>query len=264
MLNGLDLFSGIGGLTLALQEWARPVAYVENDHFTQAVLVARMRDKQLPTAPIWDDVTTLHASSLPTIDIIYGGFPCQDISTANRNGQGLEGKRSGLFGEIVRLASETGAKYIFLENVAAIRTRGLDTVAEQLTTIGYDMRWCTLSAREVGACHQRSRWWCLARRRDVNGNPARILSTSRKVQGVRTKSAELEDLPGVDSAIVQRNPQERPPHCWGEHQPRVRGGIDDVPNRMDRLKALGNSVVPLCAKVAFEILLTGAAQIKLH
>src|SRR5690606_10421534 len=127
MLRGLDLFSGIGGLTLALAPWVRPVAYCENDRYATAVLLSRMRTGDLPCAPIWDDVRTLRGDMLPSVDIIYGGFPCQDISCAGR-GAGLAGGRSGLFFEIARLARELRPRFVFLENVPAITTRGLGDV----------------------------------------------------------------------------------------------------------------------------------------
>lgn len=162
MLNGLDLFSGIGGLSLALAPWVRPIAYCENDRYAQSVLLSRMHDGHLETAPIWDDISTLDAISLPLVpDIIYGGFPCQDISVAGR-GKGLEGERSSLFLHVARLAKEIEPAFIFLENVPAIRTRGLGVVIEQLAGLGFDCRWTTLSAAEVGAPHLRKRWFCLA------------------------------------------------------------------------------------------------------
>ena len=96
-LIGLDLFSGIGGITLALSPWVQPTAYCECDEYCQSILLARMADRSLPEAPIWDDVTTLDGRQFEGIvDIIYGGFPCQNISTAGR-GAGLEGERSRLF-----------------------------------------------------------------------------------------------------------------------------------------------------------------------
>src|SRR5437899_426718 len=98
---------------------------------------------------------------LPKIDIIYGGFPCQDISIAG-HGKGLEGKRSGLFFEIMRLAEEIKPEFIFLENVANIRCKGLNTVIGEMDRLGYDCRWGILSAADVGANHKRERWWFLA------------------------------------------------------------------------------------------------------
>src|SRR3972149_8825591 len=102
-MYGLDLFSGIGGITKALEGYALPVAYCENDPYCQRVLLSRMGTGDLPPAPIWDDVRTLQRGDLPIFpDIIWGGFPCQDVSLAGLR-IGLEGKRTGLFSEIIRL-----------------------------------------------------------------------------------------------------------------------------------------------------------------
>lgn len=147
---------------MALEPWVRPVAYCENERYAQAVLLSRMRDGRLPVAPIWDDVRTLNGSDLPPIDIIYGGFPCQDISSAGR-GAGMEqGDRSGLFFEIMRLTQEVRPTFVFLENVPAIRTRGLSRVLSEFTALGYDCRWTVVSAADVGAPHLRKRWFLLA------------------------------------------------------------------------------------------------------
>lgn len=161
VLNGLDLFSGIGGIGLALSPWVRTVAYCEQDRYAQAVLMSRMRAGDIDRAPIWDDVRTLRGDMLSGIDIIFGGFPCQDISVAG-TGKGLEGKRSGLFFEIMRLVDEVRPSFVFLENVPAIRTRGLNRVLYEFTARGYDCRWTVLSAASVGAPHLRERWFLLA------------------------------------------------------------------------------------------------------
>jgi DNA (cytosine-5)-methyltransferase 1 len=161
MLNGLDIFSGIGGLTTALSPWVNPKAYCEIDRYPQAVLLSRMANLELPSAPIWDDVRTLSKGMLPVIDIIYGGFPCQDISLAGL-GRGLAGERSGLVFEIFRLVKEIKPAFVFLENVPAIRTRGGERVVKELAALGYDCRWDCLSAYDVGAPHKRERWWLLA------------------------------------------------------------------------------------------------------
>jgi DNA (cytosine-5)-methyltransferase 1 len=160
-IYGLDLFSGIGGITKALSQWVVPVTYCERDRWAAGVLLSCMQSRELPAAPIWADVSTLRGSMLPQVDIIYGGFPCQDISVAG-TGKGLGGQRSGLFFEIVRLAEEIKPTFIFLENVPAIRTRGLDIVIQELTKGGYDCRWTMLSAEEIGANHKRERWFLLA------------------------------------------------------------------------------------------------------
>jgi len=166
---GLDLFSGIGGITTALKNWVIPVAYCESDSYAQSVLLSRMSERSLPVAPIWSDVKTLKGGDLPKVEIIYGGFPCQDISVANTSGKGLDGKRSGLFGEIVRLTEEIKPTFVFLENVPNIRTRGLETVLKEFTALGYDCRWTIVSASAVGANHKRDRWFFLAHSRRSNG-----------------------------------------------------------------------------------------------
>ena len=230
MINGLDLFSGIGGISLALQEWVKPVAYCENDKYAQGVILSRIATGQLVNAPIWDDVKTLTGLHLPTVDIIYGGFPCQDISTAG-NGIGLAGERSGLFFEILRLAKEIKPKFIFLENVFAIRTRGLNRVGEELASLGYDCRWTIISAKEVGACHKRSRWFLLAH--------ARSNSLERLEQHKRTWA---QYSPGIDSNLSKDW------KIYVDKFPRVDDGLS-IP--VDRIRGLGNAVVPLQAKEAF-------------
>lgn len=113
MIYGLDLFSGIGGISLALRDRVIPAAYCEIDPYARSVLLSRMHEGKLFKAPIWDDIKTLRGEMLPRIDIVYGGFPCQDISVAGL-GAGLEGERSGLFFELVRLVKETKAPWVFL------------------------------------------------------------------------------------------------------------------------------------------------------
>ena len=162
-LYGLDLFSGIGGIGKALDEWVEVAAYCERDPYAQGVLLSRMASNDIDNAPIWDDVSSLTGAMLPKIDIVFGGFPCQDISCAGL-GKGLGGERSGLFFQIVRLVGEIRPSFIFLENVPAIRSRGADVVCKELASLGYDLRWTTLSAAEVGANHKRERWFLLARR----------------------------------------------------------------------------------------------------
>ena len=163
MLNGLDLFSGIGGISLALRDYVRPISYCEIDSYCQGVLLSRMANGELNNSPIWDDIKSLGYRILlyTPVDIIYGGFPCQDISIAG-HGKGLAGERSGLFYEIVRLCSEIKPRFIFLENVPAITSRGGTEVVREIAKMGYDCRWCVISAASVGALHIRERWFLLA------------------------------------------------------------------------------------------------------
>ncbi len=160
MMRGLSLFTGYGGIDLALKDYVKPIAYVEIEPYAQKIIAYRMADGSLPRAAILGDVQNIEGS-VGDCDIIYGGFPCQDLSVAG-NGAGLEGKRSGLFYEVVRLAKEIQPSFIFLENVPAIRTRGLEDVVRALTEIRYDCRWLCISASDVGANHKRERWFLLA------------------------------------------------------------------------------------------------------
>lgn len=162
-MRGLDLFSGIGGISLALRPYVQTVAYCEIEPYCQAVLLERMQAGDLDNAPIWNDVRTLNSEILDTeIDIICGGFPCQDVSVAGKQAGIAQGTRSGLFHEIMRLVDDFRPKFVFLENVAAICSNGLDVVLQEIAKAGYDARWMCLSAAEVGAPQKRDRWWLLA------------------------------------------------------------------------------------------------------
>jgi len=163
MLRCLDLFSGIGGIALALRPYVQTVAYCEIEPYCQAVLLERMATHDLDSAPIWDDVRTLNRKVLDTdIDIICGGFPCQDVSLAGKQAGITSDTRSGLFFEVMRLVREFSPLFIFLENVSAICNNGLDTVLKEIAEAGYNAEWCCLSASQVGAPHKRDRWWLLA------------------------------------------------------------------------------------------------------
>ena len=179
-IPALDLFSGIGGISLALEPWCRTVAYCENDPYAQGVLQTRMASNDLDTAPIWDDVRTLRVTDLPErVELIAGGFPCQDLSVAG-NGRGLDGERSGLFWQVYRLAKEVRPAFLFLENVPAIRTRGAAVVISALADLGYDCRWDVLSASDVGAPHKRDRWWLLAYATSLGRSQGRPESTRKQ------------------------------------------------------------------------------------
>ncbi len=289
-LNGLDLFSGIGGLSLALSEWVRPIAYCENDRYAQAVLLSRMHDGKIARAPIWDDVLTLTGEDIPDeLDLIYGGFPCQDISVAGA-GRGMDGERSGLFFQVVRLVEEINPAFVFLENVPAIRTRGLDRVIRAFTDIRYDCRWTCVSAAEVGAPHLRKRWFMLAHSyepglRDKSGRrlwSRRENKTIISDDGAQEPMADTESLRWGQGWSESEREQGRPsPACggdpvesstgiqsqtqddqgqssisgWWETEPDVGRVVDGIPQRVDRLRGLGNAVVPLQAKTAFERLM---------
>lgn len=268
-MNGLDLFSGIGGISLALEPWVRPVAYCENERYAQAVLLSRMRDGGLPVAPIWDDVLTLNGSDLPPIDIIYGGFPCQDISSAGR-GAGMEqGSRSGLFFEIMRLTQEIRPTFVFLENVPAIRTRGLSRVLSEFTALGYDCRWTVVSAAEVGAPHLRKRWFLLAADTDCSDLwiQQRGSSWTHREDSLLPRTAlevgENSNANGFAKSMGHSTKRIEnfvmlwtlEGDSWNDHARELLRMDDGIPFRLDRLRGLGNAVVPLQARVAFQRLM---------
>ena len=236
-MNGLDLFSGIGGISYALRDYVRPVAYCEIDTYCQAVLLSRMSSNEIATSPIWDDIRTLDPSKWrQAIDIIYGGFPCQDISIAG-NGKGLEGERSGLFYEILRLAKEIKPSFIFLENVPAIRSRGGLQVVREVAELGYDCRWLLISAKSCGASHKRERWFMLA-----------YSKSERLPRGLPIRKEEGKPL--FKFKVKYDEWDEEP-----KNKLILAGMANGLPCRMDQIKCLGNAVVPQQCKKAFEILM---------
>lgn len=272
MLNGLDLFSGIGGMSIALREWVRPLLYCEIDPYCQAVLLNRQLDGLLPRAPIWDDVTNLCGSGdQGDADIIYGGFPCQDISIAGR-GEGLAGKRSGLFYQILRLLRETRSRFIFLENVPAITGRGGSEIVREITSLGYDCRWCVISAASVGAKHKRERWFLLAHSNiNTNRRDIRKLSTQNEEQQKPKEYRKEKTSKSIygcqyvadtrcECPRIAQESERSPLHLAGcsrywEVEPSVGRVANGVLNRVDRIRSLGNAVVPAQAKKAFKILM---------
>ncbi len=162
-MNELALFAGAGGGILGgkLLGW-RTVCAVEFAPYPRRVLLARQRDGILPRFPIWDDVTTFDGRPWKgRVDVVSGGFPCQDISAAGR-GAGISGQRSGLWAEMARIVGEVQPKYVFVENSPMLTSRGLDRVLGDLSTLGYDAQWGVLGAIDAGAPHERERIWIVA------------------------------------------------------------------------------------------------------
>ena len=162
-MNELALFAGAGGGILGghLLGW-RTICAVEWDPYAASVLVARQNDKILPPFPIWDDVQTFDGKSWRGIvDVVSGGFPCQDISAAGK-GAGIEGKRSGMWKHMARIIEEVQPAYAYIENSPMLRTRGLGVVLQDIAKMGFDAEWGIVSAADVGAPHRRDRIWILA------------------------------------------------------------------------------------------------------
>ena len=156
----LDLFSGIGGFSLAA-EWVwgddlEIVAFCEIDKYCRKVL-----NKNFPSVPIYKDIKELDGEAFKDIDLITGGFPCQDISVAGK-GAGIEGARSGLWSEMHRLISHIRPRYVIIENVPMLTVRGGTRVISDLAEAGYDAEWQIVGADDVGAWHRRKRIWIVA------------------------------------------------------------------------------------------------------
>ena len=159
-MNELALFAGAGGGILGghLLGW-RTVCAVEQNAYAAGILVARQNDNILPPFPIWDDVRTFDGRPWRGIvDVVSGGFPCQDISCAGK-GAGIDGERSGLWAEMARIIGEVRPRFVFVENSPMLVNRGLGRVLGDLSTLGYDAQWGVVSAADTGAPHKRERIW---------------------------------------------------------------------------------------------------------
>lgn len=162
-MNELALFAGAGGGILGghLLGW-RTVCAVEREPYAACVLMQRQNDGILPPFPIWDDVCTFDGKPWRgLVDVVSGGFPCQDISSAGK-GAGIDGDRSGLWREMARIIGEVRPRFVFVENSPLLISRGLAVVISDLAEMGYDAQWCCISASDAGAPHKRDRIWLVA------------------------------------------------------------------------------------------------------
>lgn len=280
-LRVLDLFSGIGGFSLGLERTGgfETVAFCEIEEFPRRVLA-----KHWPEVPCYHDVRELTAERLRAdgigVDVITGGFPCQDVSAAGKRAGMEEGTRSGLWSEIARLIGEIRPAYVIVENVANLlvgpsERRGgwFGRVLGDLAEIGYDAEWHGISAANIGARHIRDRVWILAYPMRVGQHEQGRSETSSRHQERHTSSSERKG-PSIASQVVPScqilsdpkrvgQPQSwraerrlcpaeasdrqtnRPFHdCGWGIEPDVGRVADGVPYGMDRIAALGNAVVP--------------------
>lgn len=169
-MNELHLFAGAGGGILGGMPLGHTcVCAVEIEPYCRKVLLQRQRDGILPKFPIWDDVRTFDGRPWRgKVDVVCGGFPCQDISCAGK-GAGIGGARSGLWSEFARIVSEVRPRYVFVENSPMLALRGLGRVLGNLSEIGYDAEWIVMGADDCGAPHRRKRMWILAHSRRGSG-----------------------------------------------------------------------------------------------
>src|SRR5690554_793480 len=190
-LRELALFAGAGGGILGghLLGW-RTVCAVEFDPYAASVLAARQNDGVLPPFPIWDDVCTFDGRPWKgLVDVVSGGFPCQDISVAGK-GAGIDGERSGLWGEMARIIREVRPRFVFVENSPVLTSRGLGRVLGDLAAMGYDAEWGVLGASDVGAPHQRKRIWIVAHANGMRElQPEGVQQNERRRTGGSPKEA---------------------------------------------------------------------------
>ena len=278
-LRELGLFAGAGGGILGgkLLGW-RTVCAVEWEPYAAGVLIARQNDGVLPPFPIWDDVRTFDGDPWRgRVDVVSGGFPCQDISAAGK-GAGIDGERSGMWTHMARIIGEVRPRFAFVENSPLLTKRGLHRVLGDLAALGYDARWGVLGARDAGAPHKRDRIWIVAHAaqllRDGGDNHARIGARSESLSesGDGSWSQDVADADQIrlqgkrayDDALGRENEGRSVGLCngaqpgrlpdWWETEPDVGRVADGVDARVDRLKAIGNGQVPAVAVLAWETL----------
>jgi DNA (cytosine-5)-methyltransferase 1 len=251
-------------------------------------LCARQNDKLLPSFPIWDDVQTFDGHPWRgLVDVISGGFPCQDISAAGK-GAGITGERSGMWKHMARIIGEVRPHYVFVENSPMLTLRGLGTVLGDLSEMGFNAEWGIISASDVGANHRRERIWIVAHSnsnidfRQKSGSDGVSEKVSRRAGTQHSSTRQSSGTSNVLGGASLQGHEEinnvgnaestRLTSCvegsgkgkswrasigtaqWWEIEPPMDRVVDGMADRVDRLKAIGNGQVPLCAATAFRIL----------
>lgn len=247
-MNELALFAGAGGGILGghLLGW-RTVCAVEWDAYAASVLVARQNDGCLPPFPIWDDVQTFDGRPWRgRVDVVSGGFPCQDISCAGK-GAGIDGERSGMWFHMARIIGEIRPRFAFVENSPMLTSRGLGRVLGDLASLGYDARWGVLGTNDAGGDCEGLRIWIVAASSSV-GWPQVVFGKT----GICHTQEIRRPAGNADSRSSRNERVSRLESVCGE--PAILGGYDGLPNRMDRLKAIGNAQFPSLAALAWRIL----------
>ena len=249
-MNELALFAGAGGGILGgkLLGW-RTVCAVEWEAYPASVLCARQNDGLLPPFPIWDDVQTFDGKPWRGIvDVVSGGFPCQDLSVANQKGDGLEGERSGMWREMARIIGEVRPQFVFVENSPMLLNRGLDRVLGDLSEMGFDAKWGIMGADCLGAPHKRERIWIFA-------YPNCFRPIQRKYQGDRVSQQKNNSHePNNWDRIWSETDGFLSLNQWKEFTSDLCRVDDERASRVDRLKSLGNAQVPRVAATAWRIL----------
>lgn len=248
-MRELHLFAGAGGGILGgMLLGHTTVCAVEIEPYCRRVLLQRQRDGILPKFPIWDDVCTFDGKPWRgKVDIVAGGFPCQDLSIANPKGKGLDGERSGLWAEQARIIGEILPKYAFIENSPRLALAGGVRVISDLAGMGYDCSWGIMGSRDVGLPIKRERIWILA----SPSSQRRQTSRERKVdqkQQIKKKSDWQISTDRENNLRILRS------RYSSEVLSRDFRGDDELASRMDRLTAIGNGQNAVLAATAFKIL----------
>ena len=272
-LKILDLFSGIGGFSLGLEATGgfETSAFCDIDPYCRKVL-----QQHWPNVPIFEDIKKLKGTDIGTVDIITGGYPCQPFSVAGKQ-KGVEDKRH-LWPEYFRLIKECRPTWVIGENVSGHIKLGLDSVIEDLESEGYSTRTFSISASSIGANHKRERIWIVAHRKenvaDAYGVNDAIGGVDRTIQETGGSGSIDERGSGtnangfsqssknetLDSTITNSNSKRQQEQwrtsttqtknksiecsSWWKTEPNVGRVVNGLPNRVDRLKALGNSLIP--------------------
>ncbi len=259
-----SLFAGIGGFDLGLERAGFDIAWqVEIDPYCQRVLA-----KHWPTVQRYGDIRAVDWQSVEPVDLLCGGFPCQDISLAGK-GAGLSGERSGLWFEYAKAIDALKPRYVLIENVAALRSRGLDQVLGSLAALGYDAEWHCVPASAVGAPHRRDRVWIVAyHASQLDGlhyagamrgqiqqsgkcaSSADVADTERERSQRRGDGRAVTGSSGLcGGAGTDENESIRRAGIGWLPEPDVGRVAHGVPSRVDRLRGIGNAIVPQIAEM---------------
>jgi DNA (cytosine-5)-methyltransferase 1 len=246
-MNGVALCAGYGGIEIGIErifDQYRTVCYVEGEAFAASHLVKKMEEGRLDYAPIWSNVRTF--DGIPwrgKVDIITGGFPCQPYSNAGK--QLSEKDPRDLWPDFKRIIGEVRPNFLFFENVSGIVKWRLDQIVLDLDKLGYDAAWCVMAASDVGALHKRKRWFLLAYLSNSNGEGTkrgrRFNGKAQKIKPTKRESHEEDYWGGRFES-------------WWEVEPSMGRLVDGAADWLDKLRLLGNGVVPQQAYSAFQTL----------
>lgn len=229
-----SLFAGIGGFDLGFERAGFKTKWqVEIDEYCRRVLA-----RHFPDAERFTDVRECGSNNLKQVDVICGGFPCQDISYCGL-GAGLEGERSGLVFHALRIIRELRPRIAVLENVAALLNRGMGRVIGGLAASGYDSEWDCFPASAFGLYNDRDRVFIVAHRTEGDGQPHDLLEAGDQWRS-SFQSRRLHSM-----AVATRAKRE---NTRLEHEPGLARMVLMIPNQVERLESLGNVVVPPIAE----------------